>query len=284
MKHPPHPQQADRAWLDQLIGATRLYDSSEAVNELFDFVVKLRTFAPFNGMLLHIQKPGLTHAATAHDWRHRFHREPRSDARPLVVLRAMGPVDFVFDILDTEGDDLPLDAFSFPTLGSLSKDRFEAILMSVSGDGIKIEKNAHGDASAGSIKLRSRSDKPKGKNTYTLAFNSNHPPPTCFVTVAHELAHVYLGHLGSDSGRRVRDRCYVGHDQREVEAECTAYLVAKRNGLTPRSESYLANHQSGFESLDLYTITRAANAVETAMGISAHRLWKISCGRRRGNP
>ena len=59
---------AERALIDQLIAATKLYDSSEAIQELFAFTIRLREFAPFNAMLLHIQKPGLTHAATAHDW------------------------------------------------------------------------------------------------------------------------------------------------------------------------------------------------------------------------
>ena len=112
----------ERALLDQLIAATRLYNTSTAIQELFDFINRLREFAPFNAMLLHIQKPGLTHAATAQDWRERFGREPKRDARPLLILRAMGPVDFVFDILDTEGNDVPDSAFTFPTLGNSKKD------------------------------------------------------------------------------------------------------------------------------------------------------------------
>ena len=123
--------QADRALIDQLIAATRLYNSSKAVQELFDFVVRLREFAPFNAMLLHIQKPGLTHAATARDWWSRFDLAPKSGARPLLVLRAMGPVDSVFDVLDVEGGDVPLEVFSFPTFGDLTEDRFRKFMSRV---------------------------------------------------------------------------------------------------------------------------------------------------------
>ena len=266
--------QIERALIDQLIAATRLYNSSKQVHELFAFIARLREFAPFNAMLLHIQKPGLTHAAAARDWWSRFGCVPKSGARPLLVLRAMGPVDFVFDILDVEGGDVPLDAFSFPTFGNLTEDRFSEFMWRVAMDRIAIEELDTGDAVAGRIRLLSRSNASKGKNTYELAYNGNHPPPTRFVTVAHELAHLYLGHLGADRGRRVPDRRHTHLALREVEAECTAYLVAKRNGVRPRSESYLAKYQGAFEHLDLYAITRAANAVETAMGISAHRLWK----------
>lgn len=78
--------------------------------------------------------------------------------------------------------------------------------------------------------------------------------------------------IGSD-GRRVPDRSHTDYAQREDEAECAAYLVARRNKIKPRSEGYLASYRGALQRLDLYAITRAANAVETAMGISAQRLW-----------
>ena len=265
--------QTERALIDQLIAATKLYNSSQAVQELFNFTIRLRELAPFNAMLLHIQKPGLTHAASARDWWTRFGRAPKTGARPLLILRTMGPVDFVFDILDTEGRDLPPDAFAFPTLGNLREWRFAELVQSVKREKIEIVQLDAGDARAGWIRLLERSTSRTGKSRYLLAYNGNHPPPTRFVTVAHELAHLYLGHLGPDRGRRVPDRRTTSPALREVEAEMAAYLVARRNGLKPRSESYLVNYQGAIENLNLYAVMRAANAVETAMGISAHSLW-----------
>jgi hypothetical protein len=78
--------------------------------------------------------------------------------------------------------------------------------------------------------------------------------------------------MGEDKARDIRDRRDRGHAEREVEAEMTAFLVAKRNGLTPRSESYLDAYKGAFTSLDLYGVMRAANMVEAAMGIAAHQL------------
>lgn len=265
------PQQ--RALIEQLIAATKLYDSSEAIHELFAFTIRLREFAPFNAMLLHIQKPGLTHAATAQDWWRRFGRVPKKGARPLLVLRTKGPVDFVFDIQDTEGRDVPVDAFAFPTFGNLTEGRFGEFMDAVVKERIAISALDAGDGQAGWIRLFAKSQSEKGKNSYLLAYNRNHAAPTRFVTVAHELAHLYLGHLGPDAGRRVPDRRDTPHALKEVEAEMTAYLVAMRNGLKPRSESYLANYKGAFQDLNLYAVTRAANAVETAMGISAQKLW-----------
>ena len=44
-------------------------------------------------------------------------------------------------------------------------------------------------------------------------------------------------------------------------------------GVTPQSESYLDSYQEAFAGIDLYGVMRAANAVDSAMGISAHALW-----------
>ena len=63
--------------------------------------------APFNAMLLQVQKPGLTYAASAADWRLRFGRKPKEGARPLLILWPFAPVALVYDVMDTEGEDLP---------------------------------------------------------------------------------------------------------------------------------------------------------------------------------
>jgi hypothetical protein len=215
----------------------------------------------------------LTHAATAADWHQRFGRAPKKGARPLVILVTRGPVDFVFDILDTEGKNVPVDAFAFPTLGKLSEDRFKRVIESISHDRIEVLRVDQGDGNAGMIEQIERSNAAKGRHRYRLTYNGNHDAPTRFTTVAHELAHLFLGHLGADNGRRVPDCRTTSHDLREVEAEMAAYLVARRNSVTPRSESYLAGYKGAIASLNLYAVARAANAIETTMGISATKLW-----------
>lgn len=189
------------------------------------------------------------------------------------ILRTKGPVDIVFDILDTEGRDVPVDAFAFPKFGNLTDKRFTEFMRSVKKERIDVVALDAGDGQAGWIRLLAASKAKTGKNLYQLAYKHKHDAATRFVTVAQELAHLYLGHLGLDAGRRVSDRRDTPHALMEVEAETAAYLVAMRNGLEPRSESYLAKYKGAFEDLNLYAVTRAANAVETAMGIAAQTLW-----------
>jgi hypothetical protein len=51
-----------RSVLDQLLTDARLYTSGKDYKALLDFVVRLRNIAPFNAMLLQVQKPGLRFA------------------------------------------------------------------------------------------------------------------------------------------------------------------------------------------------------------------------------
>lgn len=49
-----------RYLLDKLLSDSRLYRKSKDYKALLDFVARLRNFAPFNAMLLQVQKPGLS--------------------------------------------------------------------------------------------------------------------------------------------------------------------------------------------------------------------------------
>jgi hypothetical protein len=115
--------EAVRSLLDQLLEDSRLYTGSAEYKALLDFVVRLRNFAPFNAMLLQVQKPGLTYAASARDWRDRFGRTPKEGVRPLLILWPFGPVALVYDVLDTEGDELPEDVASFFAQGPIDQAR-----------------------------------------------------------------------------------------------------------------------------------------------------------------
>jgi len=272
-------QRNERSVIDQLIQQTNLYSTSESFVSLLAFVARMRAFAPFNAMLLHAQKPGITHAASAADWQKRFNRRPTQDARPLIVMQAMGPVGFVFDVLDTEGAPLPPEAFAFPTFGNLSKARWQEMLTAVARAKIEILWVDKGDGAAGSMTRGEMVVKGKARAHWTVRVNQNHAPQTQFVTLAHELAHMFLGHMGGDDNPSIKSRRGLGHDLEEVEAETVAWVVAHRNGLKPKSEAYLDRYKAAFKGLEVGTILRAANAVETAMGISAAQLAKAGEGK-----
>jgi antirestriction protein ArdC len=109
------------------------------------------------------------------------------------------------------------------------------------------------------------------------SIRANSSPATQFTTLAHELAHLFLGHLGPDKKLNVPKRRVLDHASQELEAESVAYITCSRNGVTSKSETYLSAFVTGetsVDSLDLYQIMRAAGQVEAVLGLGA----RTRCG------
>jgi hypothetical protein len=268
----PSEEHEARSLLDKLLTDSRLYTQTKDYKELLDFVVRLRNFAPFNAMLLQVQKPGLMYAASAVDWNERFERRPKAGARPLLILWPFGPVALVYDSEDTEGKPLPKDVSSFFAQGPIDGDRIGSFCQRMGSKSIDNRMIDAGNGSAGSIRLIHRSADLKVASVYEMHVNRNHLPATQFVTIAHELGHLFLGHLGLDPMLKIPERPPMDLRQRELEAESVAYLVCARNGVSSESEKYLATYvekHTTIDNLDVYQVLRAAGQIEALLGIGA---------------
>ncbi len=264
---------AARSLLDQMLADSRLYRNTQEYKNLLDFVVRLRNFAPFNAMLLQIQKPGLMYAASARDWRERFERWPKEDARPLLILWPFGPVALVYDVQDTEGKDLPDGVNAFAAAGTMTTERMSGFVALLALKNIVCQWVDAGDGKAGAIRVTERPADPKAAVKYRVSINKNHMPAVQFATLAHELGHLCLGHLRQNKLLNIPDRPRSVLKDKEIEAESVAYLVCHRNGVQPNSDSYLSDYVTGntdIDSVDLYQITRAAGQVESLLGLTAH--------------
>lgn len=265
---------SDIALLDGLIAQAGLYRTSKQFIELLDFVTRLGNFAPFNAMILHIQKPGLRFAASEADWHERFERSVKFDARPLLIMWPFCPVALVYDIEDTTGSDLPEDvAKAFRTHGEMTEERILKFIELLKRKNIKTTRHSYGDGQAGSIQLDEQVKDKKGKELkiYSISINKNHDLPTQFSTLSHELGHLLLGHLGSDKRLKTPCRRDLTLQQKEVEAESVAYLVCKRNGLEPDSDKYLSQFQTNesIPKMEVYQIMRAAGQIEQLLGLGS---------------
>lgn len=270
-KTPPRKKETEKL-IDQLLRNSKLYTRSKDYLELVECLKKLRNFAPFNAMLLHIQKPNVTHVASAVDWWDRFERKPKEGARPLLILHPFAPVALVYDFQDTEGKELPKDFVSFYACGEITKERIDEFVTTLRKRRIETRYVDRGDGAAGSIRRECKAGEKVGeeKFNYIMQMNQNHCAATQFVSIAHELGHLFLGHLGRDKNLKVPDRREVGRKEREIEAEAVAYMVSARNGIESKSEKYLSGYvqdDTAVETLNLHQITRAAGDVEKILGL-----------------
>ncbi len=263
-----------RSLLDELLQKSKLYHYSSGYKALLDFVVRLRNFAPFNAMLLQLQKPGLRFAASEYDWKQRFNRTIKEGARPLIILWPFGPIALVYDVDDTEGADLPDDvAQAFRATGAMTVDQFAVFAHRLSKLGIDLKSIAYGSGKAGHIEIGRRSKDAKERPVYRIRVNEKHDANVKFATLAHELAHLYLGHLGPDKFLGIAKRPPLPDSQKELEAESVSYLVCTRNAVVSESEKYLANYvktNATIENLDLHVMLKAAGQIEAALDLSEH--------------
>ncbi|MBS1208780.1 MAG: ImmA/IrrE family metallo-endopeptidase [Proteobacteria bacterium] len=130
-----------------------------------------------------------------------------------------------------------------------------------------------GDGSAGYIRIFQKSTGEKTPTIYRMLINQHHSPVLQFATLAHELAHLFLGNLGVDHTLKISHRPGLSHADRELEAESVAYLICARNGIHSASERYLADFvtpETNLDRLDLYAIMRTAGQIEALLGLTAH--------------
>ncbi|MBW6461366.1 MAG: ImmA/IrrE family metallo-endopeptidase [Bacteroidales bacterium] len=277
---PDEDEDAEKSLLANLLQESRLYHQSKDYKELLDFVTKLPNFAPFNAFLLNLQKPGLRFAASKFDWHQRFGREVKEGARPLVILWPFSPIALVYDVDDTEGYPLPDSVLhAFQATGVLKNNdilHFQNLLLR---QGIELRQIKYGDGHAGHIQAEQiiegtdiieRSTDTKKRPTYRIRVNSTHDPNVQFVTLIHEMAHLYLGHLGPDKYLKIGERFSMTHEQAELEAESVAYLVCKRYGVESKSEAYLADYVKANDKtgdIHFYMIMKAAGQIENVLNL-----------------
>jgi hypothetical protein len=255
-----------RRALDELFTVARQYNSSETYLELMKFIGKFRSYSPFNAMLVHTQMPGARFVATANRWDRDFRRQIKVGGRPLIILQPMGPVLFVFDVADTEP--LP-DARPLPpwverpfavNSGEIGRE-LEQTIENAKRDGVNVSERAHGSQRAGSIEAtgpgpylevtvvtRPHTVIHQVQRRYELLLNSNLSRESRYATLAHELGHLYCGHLGTLDRKSWPDRRGLPIEIREFEAESVCYLVCARLGIQNPSAEYLAGYVRNYET------------------------------------
>ena len=242
---------------------------ASAFDEFLEFTQRFSNLSVYNAMLVRVQRPGASAAASRKKWLS-VGRHVMPGAIPIVILQPFGPVRFVYEFGDTEGQDLFDEADSpLYATGKIDKKTYDNTIKAAEKYGITVnETDQYGVLLAGTasgLKIKPEFVTGNTATSFKVKLNKKHDLPTRFATLAHELGHVYCGHVGRDSKGRWPDRSSLGESLCEMEAEAVAWLVCQRNGVTSRSKDYLSSliENADFSKISMYAIFEAANRVES---------------------
>lgn len=202
----------------------------------------------------------------------------------------------MFDVSDTEPLDgaapLPSEVTNpFKVRSGRVGHELHLICENAKRDGVNILEQQAGTQSAGSIQVASsrgflnvlKKSRPKKEFErvplrYEMLLNSKFSREEKFATVAHELGHLYCGHLGSPNVNWWPDRHTLNTDSCEFEAESVCYLVCSRLGIDNPSDEYLAAYLRANKEtppISLEAVMKAAGLLEK-MGRELLRPRKVS--------
>jgi len=244
----------------------------------FQFLRKVPDHAPFNNTLVFIQNPQCGYYATAKQWLKRFNRTIKKDVRPMVILFPFGPVEFVYDVNDTEGEEITDEKILFwwrENGGTLDGKIMENTYLNLKKIGVDFK---HIDVRKYFEKVRYRT---AGFAQRTLSNNevsiTLHPrydgkDVESYGVLCHEIAHILLGHLGRKSIHKQQKEKIIASDRsgipiniQELEAELVAWIVFSSLGIEKNSESYMASwliSERDFINIGMCDVLRVAGKIQ----------------------
>jgi hypothetical protein len=277
--------------LRALMGQALTAPTPDAIMSFVGFADRMKGFGPFNVQMIYAQRPGAGKVATRREWAD-CGRTVRPGAIPIIVLRPMGPIAYVFEELDTDPPierDPANDAFA--ATGALASGRLEGLIASLAKPtkrhlAVRVDFKPTGANLAGWIAGRPlRPDavpfvekgKKAGSSVWNVSINESLRPAEQFVTLLHELGHLFCGHLGAFADNNLAvdefgwpDRSYLPHATKEIEAELVAWWLANREGLTTGSPHYLRPYLeragAAVAEVDLERVTRAVARIRGYLG------------------
>lgn len=250
--------------LDELWKNVRSFRQSSNFKAIMQACVRFRHLAPFNSMLVEIQRPGALFVLTEEVWRKKYDRGIKPNSRPVIILLPFGPVDFLFDISDT----YPLMTKSnwmsndeiLQTIEDLNKTKGEIADIQISQlmkklcfHGVCVNNNLiAGSMLFAQIQLCithfTSLSIPYDKTfiswppVFLLSVNRNVRKGEWFASVCHELGHLFCFHLPAPATWKDWTERNISIDAAEFEAESVAWLVCEILGIKNPSEVYLSNY------------------------------------------
>lgn len=247
--------------IDRLFRAMKAYRNGGFYKQLTNFVAHFKEMGPYNSMLVKVQMPEAKYVLTEKEWLRRYNRVLSVNARPLVILRLYGPIDFVYEISDTQKKDDSSDtekdklleeiANPNPVYGKISNEKYFNLLDSLDNYGIIVENKFASSGYYANIRTHKRpytimlsngKDRVKIKTNsyYLISVNAKSSKEQTFASICHELGHLFCYHLMPPVGTDWWTFRYLTSEQQEFEAEIVSYIICERYGIENQSWKYLS--------------------------------------------
>ena len=243
--------------LEKLLEKSKQFKHSTDFFERLVFIKQSRYLAPYNAFLAMQQRSNITFVLSEYKWEKQYQRKPRHGVQPIVIMKPFGPVEFVYDIKDTEGEglfdnfpNLPTEEVCrrlYPTDGWTPQleNWYKFVVYNCKRLGLYfsealLKPTLQGQAILKPKKFRVPSKDIKKKNrltNYEIEVNQAYPVEAKFGVLIHELAHIFCGHFETVS----KTQTNKGLSEEEFEAEAVSYLYCYRKDFRPKSEQYLAS-------------------------------------------
>lgn len=268
--------------LDMLFEDVKSYRSSKSYKELMAFCSRFKQLAPFNAMMVMIQRPGCRYLQTSSQWKIIWKRRIKPNARPVVIL-SFQPVTYLFDISDTEQIDgnltkeeelLESIQKQYDTKQDVKKEYLDILINNLSLLGIAYTDGFRaGGEFAAQIELLkhdveinvpvNKKESIKYKANYLISVNETLSVGARYASIMHELGHFFCQHLGPPSVFNLFENRQKPHADEEFEAESVAWLVCERLNIENPSEKYLAGYEPDMipDNVSIEHIFKAHNEI-----------------------
>lgn len=239
------PTEEFKSTLDDLFRRSVTYRKSGKFLEAIQFASKFRDYAPYNNLLVKLQNPNCSFFATEKDWMRRFNRTIKVDARPMIILAPMSPVMVVYDLDETEGEPIPERFLNFSWAGGhWNRSYLNNLLDNANGHKILVESKTLGSLSSGYATSRLKDNQ---NYKMRIALHNGLEDQSKFSVLMHEMAHILLGHLGTDIDQWWPSRMNLSHSTVEIEAESVSYIVCNRLGIETSAPGYLSTYLTSLQ-------------------------------------
>ena len=268
--------------IDRLFQDIRQYCTGAEFIKKLEFYSKFPYIGAYNAALVEEQRPGARFVLTARKWKKEYQRKIKLNSRPVMILLPFYPVEFLFDISDTEpihtnpyyDDDQVIEDIIKDHMASCVQDigeYFRNLEINLPKNGISYN---HDYIVGSELRAETRVDSSEKlriqvfkdlrivhHNHFAISVDFKAKGAEELALLFHELAHLFCRHIAY-SWWKVRS---CTKEEKEFEAETVSYLVCRRLGINYNPMKYLAGYvDSDLEipNISLDSIFRAVDQIE----------------------